>query len=202
MMLRSIEILKTVGPLKKGFRLELDKPITLITGKQKSGKSLLLHKLHKLAKGKEEDVIAVETCNKERNPDAKLYYFDSEHDNPRVQNGAFCSSPMDFMLQANSKLDSSHGKTISELVFGLLENLDGDMLMLDEPESGLCVANIGKLTRLIRKASKHSQLLIVTHHPALLCLPQKDCAVFDMETKQYCDGKEYVLKRLGNFLAD
>lgn len=187
MLLQSIKMLKTVGPLKKGLSIEFASPVTILTGEQKCGKSLLLQIISGKKKNLREN-IEIKSANKR----GMLRVFDTEHDNPRIKN----SIEGDIFLQLYAQKQSSHGDTMLLLLGSLLQKHLADkvsLMLLDEPESGLSLQSIAILIRELSKCTKNNQAVLVSHHPWILTrIP--GASVFDLKAKKYIDPEKYMEK--------
>jgi predicted ATPase len=124
------------------------------------------------------------------------YYFDSEHDNPRVKDIKSYSTPagMSRGYGVGNAIRSkfmSHGEVLENLIITPLLKAKNCVIMLDEPESGLSLKNQFKLINLINLAVKNKcQLFIATH-----CYPLiESFDVFSIEHKMKMPGSEFIQK--------
>lgn len=138
--------------LKKlaGLTIELNPGINFIVGENGIGKSSLL--LAFSGNNKSTSVKHVTSGEK-----VSTCFFDTEKMNPRTK--SYFDSPFDI-----SSRFVSHGECLFQCLSHInnIEKIE-DLLLIDEPESGISPWNQKKLLRGFLKLSESRQLLIATH---------------------------------------
>lgn len=188
-----IKVVNNVYPsnvLKKGFSITCDS-INLIVGNQGCGKSTLLKLLQQSHTDIELDLSEDVIKN-----GVSSFYFDSEHDNPRMKDPQLFTKPngenvgIGYAGAICSKF-RSHGEVLVDFIIEPLLTAKDCVILLDEPESGLSITNQFKLISAINTAVKNNcQLFIATH-----CYPLiEKFEVISLEHNLQMSGAKFIKK--------
>ena len=139
-------------------------PLTLLVGDQGCGKSTILTCI----RDKHKDVefsLSPDTMAK----GVDFFYFDSEHDNPRLKDPNLYSTVdgqnkgIGYASALTSRF-KSHGEIMEVYTVKCLRNAKNALILIDEPESGLSLHNQFRLIEEIYSAiDRDCQLIISTH---------------------------------------
>src|SRR6185312_14092157 len=125
--------------------VDLSHPVVMLTGENGSGKSTLLHSIFYALKGEQVDgyVYRLERGTEEFD---KVYLFDAEQHNPRMQRELFKDNPQ---MQECLEM-ASHGQVMLAMFRENFPSLpDGPVLLLDEPEMVLSVSNHRRILKML-----------------------------------------------------
>ena len=155
-----------------------------LVGDQGVGKSTLLKML------KQSQGLKIDT-HKDISPSTQLYYFDTEHDNPRTVSLDKSASDAALGYAMHSKRHS-HGEVLKDLVFDMVDEYENCIILLDEPESGLSITHQYLLKQKIKIATEKyaCQFFIATHSVILI----ENETVFSLEHNKVMSGNEYIKK--------
>lgn len=174
--------------LKTGLEIECSH-VNLFVGNQGTGKSTYL----KLMQQNHKD-LKISLSEYTLKNGVNTFYFDTEKDNPRVNDLQKYSSPSGENVGigvggALSCFFQSHGEVISDFVLNPLLNSKDCVIFIDEPESGLSITNQFKLINAIETAVNNGcQLFIATH-----CYPLiEKFNVISLEHNEIMCGKEFI----------
>jgi predicted ATPase len=146
--------------------VDLSHPIVMLTGENGSGKSTLLHSIHYALRGDKADGY-VYKLDRGSVKKGKVFLFDAEQHNPRMQLDFFKDQPdmIEFLQLA------SHGQVMLAMFkenFPALER--GTILLLDEPEMALSLSNQRRVLKMMMElvdqrgfrivCATHSQVLV------------------------------------------
>ena len=174
--------------LLKGLEFECS-DVNLFVGDQGTGKSSLLRMLSQNSSKLELELSAGTLAR-----GIKSYYFDTEKDNPRINDPQLYTTPggKDTGIGFRGALASrfqSHGEVLSGMVLAPLMTAKNCVVLLDEPESGLSVRNQLRLITAINKAVKsRCQIFIATHNVLLI----EAYEVISLDHKCRMSGKDYI----------
>jgi predicted ATPase len=150
--------------------VDLSHPIVMLTGENGSGKSTLLHSIHYALQGQQADGFVYKLDRGDVRK-GKVFLFDAEQHNPRMQLDFFKDQPemMEFLQLA------SHGQVMLAMFkenFPALE--PGTTLLLDEPEMALSVSNQRRVLKMLMELVQQRDFRIVcaTHSPVLIDAPE------------------------------
>jgi energy-coupling factor transporter ATP-binding protein EcfA2 len=121
----------------------------------------------------------------------KCYMVNMEESNPKISSPkpehgfTYNISEINNMFMWQSE---SHGETREGVLRGILQ-LDFDILILDEPESGLSLRNQLKYLNELKSICDNKTIIVVTHSKVLV--ENVDC-VFDVETMKWVDSEVYL----------
>lgn len=157
--------------------VDLSHPVIMITGENGSGKSTLLHSIYYALKGEKVDNYIYRLDSGGVNY-GKVFLFDAEQHNPRVQKELFEDNPQmrEFLEMA------SHGQVMLAMFQENFPSLpDGTVLLLDEPEMALSVSNQRRILKMLLELAdkKKFRIITATHSPVLVESP--DTYVIDLD---------------------
>lgn len=185
-----------VRVIKAGQKFEFrDKNI--IVGDQGCGKSTLLQHLG-MPDNRSKVSLFLSAAGQKG---VRTFYFDTEHDNPRLKNPLDYYTPMGESrgIGAGNAIRSrrqSHGEVLVEFTVNALRKARDCVIFLDEPESGLSLRNQYKLTKEVDAAVKRKcQLFVATH-----CLPLIQAAdmVLSLEHNKWLQADEFIATQKSN----
>lgn len=146
--------------------VDLSHPLIMLQGENGSGKSTLLQSIFYALKGEQVEGYIYRWEGVQEKP-RKVFLFDAEQHNPRVQLDVFKDQPemLDFLQSA------SHGQVMLSMFrenFPALD--DGTALLLDEPEMALSVSNQRRILKMLMELVDRKKFRIVcaTHSPVLI----------------------------------
>ncbi len=145
--------------------VDLSHPVVMLRGENGSGKSTLLHSIYHALKGEE---IEGYIYRWDQQPEApKVYLFDAEQHNPRMQLDFFKDSPqmLEFLQSA------SHGQVMLAMFRENFPALpEGTILLLDEPEMALSQSNQQRILKMLLELAQEKKFRIIcaTHSPILI----------------------------------
>jgi predicted ATPase len=150
--------------------VDLSHPVVMLTGENGSGKSTLLHSIYYALKGEQVDgyVYRLEAGSVRYD---KVYLFDAEQHNPRMQRELFQDNPkmQEFLDMA------SHGQVMLAMFRENFPALPGGtVLLLDEPEMALSTSNQRRILKMLLELADQKQFRIIaaTHSPVLIDAPE------------------------------
>ena len=165
--------------------------VNLLVGEQGCGKSTLLQLLQR----QHSDIKLTMSDHTIKNG-VNSFFFDSEHDNPRVKDPQFYTKPNGEstgigMGGALKSRFQSHGEVLQSFIIDPLLKAKDCVVILDEPESGLSITNQFKMIDAINKAVINGcQFFIATH-----CLPLiESFYVFSLEHNKLMKGVDFINK--------
>ncbi len=190
MYLNKLEVIEEYRGLPVGLQIPLDN-ITLLVGEQGCGKSSLLNLLQE----NNPDYIKVDLSEKLSGKSVNSFFFDTEHNNPRVApdwhyrnpDGSSKGIGLAGKLMSTTK---SHGETLVDFTVNALLEAKDSVILLDEPEAALSIKNQYRLAESIKNAvSKNCQLIIATH-----CIPLIESVdkVYDLENKAWKKSNLFI----------
>jgi predicted ATPase len=164
------------------FRVEFQDGMNLIVGENGSGKSTVLQLI---TEGKKSEYSTVDVNN------VQFMYFDTEKHNPRTRNYL---PEKGAMFQVASHF-WSHGQTLFPILEHIKE-ISNQLVLIDEPESGISLSNQVKLLEAMDIAIKNScQIVLATHSYVFIRSAEK---VFNISTKRWVKSKTYLKSVLGD----
>lgn len=157
--------------------IDLSHPVIMITGENGSGKSTLLHSLYYALRGEQIDGY-IYRLDKQKVDFDKVFLFDAEQHNPRIQKELFADNPemTEFLGMA------SHGQVMLAMFRENFPSLpEGTVLLLDEPEMALSVSNQRRILKMLLELAdqKRFRIITATHSPVLIESP--DTYVIDLD---------------------
>lgn len=157
--------------------VDLSHPVVMLTGENGSGKSTLLHSISYALRGQETEGY-VYRLDKQQTTFGKVYLFDAEQHNPRMQKELFKDNPqmVEFLDMA------SHGQVMLAMFRENFPALpDGTVLLLDEPEMALSVSNQRRILKMLLELAdqKRFRIIAATHSPVLI--ESTDTYVIDLD---------------------
>lgn len=150
--------------------VDLSHPVIMLTGENGSGKSTLLHSIYYALRGEQVDGYVYRLDRGDAKYD-KVYLFDAEQHNPRMQRDLFKDNPsmLEFLELA------SHGQVMLAMFRENFPSLpDGTVLLLDEPEMALSVSNQRRILKMLLELADQRKFRIITatHSPVLIDSPE------------------------------
>jgi predicted ATPase len=150
------------------FKMEFQDEMSLIVGENGSGKSTLLDLIKE---GKKSEYSTIDVI------DVSYMYFDTEKHNPRTRNYL---PEKGAMFQVASHF-WSHGQTLFPILEHIKE-ISNQLIIIDEPESGISLSNQIKLIEAMGIAIKNNcQIVLATHSYVFIRSAEK---VFNLNTKR------------------
>lgn len=172
-------------PVAIGF-----KDLTVIVGRNGSGKSQFIKAMIRCTEGSKEYKVKVDA-----DKGTHVLFFDEEDYKRRVQDPA----PWDTNDYSNEhlRLMMSHWKSTGEGHLDLIDSTiptdsseyRGQVFIYDEPDHNLDFRNQVKIFNKLKKLAKDNQVIVATHSPVIIAKAKE---VFDMESKQWVNSKEYL----------
>ncbi len=218
--LRGLPVVKS---LARGERLELDAPVTFLTGENGSGKSTLLEAAA-VCCGFNPEGGTINFCFSTRDTHSELWrYLRVARGTRRPRDGFFLRAESFYNVATNiDDMDESpsfdppviqsyggvslHRRSHGESFLALAENRFGGqgLYLLDEPEAALSPGGLMRLLVRIRQLEMNgSQFVIATHSPILMTYPGASLYLLDGEgfrRASYRETEHYQLTR--RFLED
>ncbi|HEX4276266.1 MAG TPA: AAA family ATPase [Bryobacteraceae bacterium] len=150
--------------------VDLSHPIVMLTGENGSGKSTLLHSIHYALRGEATDGY-VYKLDRGGVKEGKVFLFDAEQHNPRMQLDLFKDQPemLEFLQLA------SHGQVMLAMFKENFPSLDrGTTLLLDEPEMALSISNQRRILKMLYELvdQRGFRIVCATHSPVLVDAPE------------------------------
>lgn len=192
MYLRQVKVVNSHRCFKKGQKFEL-RDITVIVGDQGCGKSTLVKGLQ----SQDKDLHIQLTSLGVRGVNS--YYFDTEHMNPRMVDPQMYTraNGEDKGIGYNEAILTrfrSHGEVLRSYTVDCLKQAKECVLLLDEPESGLSLANQYKMWREIQEAVKRDcQVIMATH---CLVIIQSIEEVLSLEHGKWMKSADFIKTQL------
>jgi len=178
---------------EKGFSFKCT-DVNLLVGGQGTGKSTLID----LLATNNKHCLNIDLAEHVKKDGISSYHFDTEKHNPRTRDSELYTTPSgkDIGIGQVAALTSrwkSHGEIIEWMVIDPLFTAENCVILLDEPESGLSIANQFRLIEGVNTAVKKGcQLFIATH-----CYPLIEAhEVISLDHKCRMPGKEYIERTL------
>jgi predicted ATPase len=150
--------------------VDLSHPLIMLSGENGSGKSTLLHSIHYALRDESVDGYVYKLDRAGVNT-GKVFLFDAEQHNPRLQLELFRDQPemLEFLQLA------SHGQVMLAMFRENFPSLErGTTLLLDEPEMALSVSNQRRILKMLKELveQKNFRIVCATHSPVLLGDPE------------------------------
>jgi predicted ATPase len=146
--------------------VDLSHPLVMLSGENGSGKSTLLHSIYYALRGETVPNYAYR-LDPGNVAIAKVFLFDAEQHNPRMQMDLFKEQPemQEFLRMA------SHGQVMLSMFNQTFPSFpDGTILLLDEPEMALSTSNQRRILKMLLELvdQKNFRIICATHSPVLL----------------------------------
>jgi predicted ATPase len=150
--------------------VDLSHPLIMLQGENGSGKSTLLHSIYHALRGEQAEGFVYRLETGDVKP-GKIFLFDAEQHNPRVQLDLFKDQPemLEFLKMA------SHGQVMLSMFRETFPKLpDGTVLLLDEPEMALSASNQARILKMLMELvdRKKFRVICATHSPVLTEAPE------------------------------
>jgi predicted ATPase len=157
--------------------VDLSHPLVMLTGENGSGKSTLLNSIYYALRGEKVESY-VYRLDPGKVKIGKVFLFDAEQHNPRMQMELFKDQPemQEFLRMA------SHGQVMLSMFNQTFPSFpDGTMLLLDEPEMALSVSNQRRILKMLLELAdkKNFRIICATHSPILI--EDKDTYVINLD---------------------
>jgi predicted ATPase len=146
--------------------VDLSHPVVMLTGENGSGKSTLLHSIYYALRGEKVENYVYRLDPGQVNV-GKVFLFDAEQHNPRMQMELFKNQPemQEFLRMA------SHGQVMLSMFNQTFPSFpDGTILLLDEPEMALSASNQRRILKMLLELAdqKKFRIICATHSPILI----------------------------------
>ena len=150
--------------------VDLSHPLVMLTGENGSGKSTLLHSINYALRGDQTDGY-VYKLDRGGVKKGKVFLFDAEQHNPRMQLEFFKDQPemVEFLQLA------SHGQVMLTMFQQNFPALDrGTTLLLDEPEMALSTSNQRRILKMLVELidQRGFRIICATHSQILTDAPE------------------------------
>jgi predicted ATPase len=150
--------------------VDLSHPLVMLTGENGSGKSTLLHSINYALRGDQTDGY-VYKLDRDGVKKGKVFLFDAEQHNPRMQLEFFKDQPemVEFLQLA------SHGQVMLTMFQQNFPALDrGTTLLLDEPEMALSASNQRRILKMLVELidQRGFRIICATHSQILIDAPE------------------------------
>lgn len=188
------------------------RPITVIVGDNGSGKSTLLQYLKPpefvkalwLGKNKTDEEYHAEKVKKWLVNDETVTVFEQSPELIVIGNeihktqfieaigaGKTALSAQDIVARWSMSEDSN-GETTMDFITSL-SNLEGCLIVLDEPETSLSIKSQIKMRNLAKRLAEKNQIIVVTHSQYFMEM-SKD--VYDFEKKLWTSTTDYIKSQI------
>jgi predicted ATPase len=176
-MIRSFKLNKTFRKIDP-YSIDFRPGVNIIVGENGSGKSTLLMLLTKKIE------TGLVSLDHDRD---RFRFFDSEKDNPRISNKPLMNDTAVFQIVSHFV---SHGETLLPIILAQKDFIQsGEIILVDEPESGISLSNQLKIVDSFNHMAKTNQLIIVTHSYPII-KSQKE--VFSLDVKKWVSSEEFL----------
>ena len=91
-----------------------------------------------------------------------------------------------------SMSEDSNGETTIDFITSL-SNLEGCLIVLDEPETSLSIKSQIKMRNLVKRLAEKNQIIVVTHSQYFMEM-SKD--IYDFEKKQWTSTVDYIKSQI------
>jgi predicted ATPase len=168
--------------------VDLSHPVIMLTGENGSGKSTLLHSIYYALRGEKVENY-VYTLDRGGVKVGKVFLFDAEQHNPRMQMDLFADQPdmQEFLKMA------SHGQVMLSMFNQTFPSFpDGTLLLLDEPEMALSTSNQRRILKMLFELAdqKNFRIICATHSPVLIESPETYVINLDNHVNRNVMGTE------------
>lgn len=185
-MIQSITFTEKWRCFEEGDNVTFVPGVNLLVGDQGSGKSSLIKAI--LSGG----ASAKDSLGKQiqlRCTPCRSKFFDFEKDNPRMQ-----SHFGDNIMGQIGAMFSSHGETNRAIVKGLDGLDEGDVVLMDEPDTALSLRSCKLLVqKFVTLAEQGVQIIAAVHNPWVIL---KFDPVFSLEHREWMRGSLFNAKLL------
>lgn len=169
--------------------------INVVIGHNGAGKSTLLKSVREYLFGQSQpDGIHISST---KSDDKEMVYFFMSEDNiPSLNLNQITPFDQNFMHKTVYWMDrkemSSGMNTNAMLKEAEKLSKEASLVFFDEPEQALDAKAMIQLQKMIKKIAKHSQVVLVTHHPALILMKGVNIIEINEEQPYLDDVKTLV----------
>ncbi|EQM48788.1 recF/RecN/SMC N terminal domain protein [Vibrio parahaemolyticus VPCR-2010] len=169
--------------------------VNVVIGHNGAGKSTLLKSVREYLFGQSQQdgihIGSTKSDNKEM-----VYFFMSEDNIPSLNLNQISPFDQNFMHKTVYWMDrkemSSGMNTNAMLKQAEKLSKEASLVFFDEPEQALDAKAMIQLQKMIKKIAKHSQVVLVTHHPALILMKGVNIIEINEEQPYLDDVKTLV----------
>ncbi|ARN69180.1 MULTISPECIES: ABC transporter ATP-binding protein [Vibrio] len=179
----------------KQIEFQFKPGVNVVIGHNGAGKSTLLKSVREYLFGKSKPngicISSTKSDDKEM-----VYFFMSEDNIPSLNLNQITPFDQNFMHKTVYWMDrkemSSGMNTNAMLKEAEKLSKEASLVFFDEPEQALDAKAMIQLQKMIKKIAKHSQVVLVTHHPALILMKGVNIIEINEEQPYLDDVKTLV----------
>lgn len=172
--------------------------VNVVIGHNGAGKSTLLKSVREYLFGQSKP-SGIRISSAKNDDKEMVYFFMSEDNIPSLNLNQITPFDQNFMHKTVYWMDrkemSSGMNTNAMLKEAEKLSKEASLVFFDEPEQALDAKAMIQLQKMIKKIAKHSQVVLVTHHPAIILM--KGVNIIEMNEEQpYLDDVKTLVSGL------